>query len=164
MPRAHREIHTDTPPHRVHAYLADFTNATEWDHGTVSCELVEGAGSPGSVYRNVRAAPDAPPAWRDFTATHLHNPTAEWIGFQLYLRSPAAHLQVDVEPMSIRPIFTNLPLREDGGLTLRYHTGRILCFDGSAEGETLVIYGRPGEVGELELGLAAGSWAVDGEA
>ncbi|GAA1234193.1 hypothetical protein GCM10009633_04070 [Janibacter melonis] len=53
MPRAHREIHTDTPTHRVHAYLADFTNATEWDHGTVSCELVEGDGSPGSVYRNV---------------------------------------------------------------------------------------------------------------
>jgi hypothetical protein len=114
----------------------------------------------GSVYRSVRAAPDAPPAWQSFTATYLQNPTAEGISFQLFLKNPDAHLVVEVEPQSIRPIFTNLPLREDGSLVLRAHTGRILCFDAAPGGETLVIYGRPGEVGELELGLAAGDWSL----
>jgi hypothetical protein len=112
----------------------------------------------GAVYRSVRAAPDAPAPWRDFTAAYLHNPTAEGISFQVFHRDPAAHLTVEVEPQSIRPIFTNLPLAEDGRLTLRSHTGRILCFDARPDGDTLVIYGRPGEVGELELGLAAGDW------
>jgi hypothetical protein len=116
----------------------------------------------GSVYRNVRAAPDAPPAWRGFTATYLHNPTAEGIAFQVYLKHPAAHLVVEVEPQSVRPVFTNLPLDEARGLTLASHTGRILSFDQAEAGDTLVIYGRPGETGELQLELAAGAWAPAG--
>lgn len=53
MARIQRIVTTDADPRRVHEYLADFTNATEWDHGTVSCELVSGDGGPGSVYRNI---------------------------------------------------------------------------------------------------------------
>ena len=114
----------------------------------------------GAVYRSVRAAPDAPPAWRDFTATYLHNPTTEGISFQVFLRRPDRHLVVPVEATSIRPIFSNLPLSEDGRLTLRAHTGRILSFDSANTGDTLVLYGRAGELGELELGLADGAWEL----
>lgn len=53
MPTLHRTIETHTPTDRVFAYLADFSNATEWDSGTVSCERVSGDGGPGTVYRNV---------------------------------------------------------------------------------------------------------------
>jgi beta-galactosidase len=118
----------------------------------------------GAVYRAVRAAPDAPVPWRDFTATYLYNPTPEGIGFQVFVAFPAAHLAVEVEPMSIRPIFTNLPLTADGRLTLRYHTGRILSFDAAPGGDTLTIYGRPGEMGELELSLDGGAWSAEGDA
>ena len=53
MARIQRIVTTDADPRRVHEYLADFTNATEWDHGTVSCELVSGDGGPGTIYRNI---------------------------------------------------------------------------------------------------------------
>lgn len=53
MARQQRIVTTGADPRRVHEYLADFTNATEWDHGTVSCDLVSGDGGPGSVYRNI---------------------------------------------------------------------------------------------------------------
>ncbi len=53
MPTLTRTITTHTPTERVFAYLADFTTATEWDSGTVSCERVSGDGGPGTVYRNV---------------------------------------------------------------------------------------------------------------
>lgn len=51
--RAHRTLTTPTPPDRVFAFLADFRNATEWDPGTQTCELVSGDTGVGSVYRNV---------------------------------------------------------------------------------------------------------------
>ena len=44
---------TTAPPEKVFPYLADFRNATEWDSGTDSCELVSGDGGPGTVYKNV---------------------------------------------------------------------------------------------------------------
>lgn len=48
-----RTIATTTPPERVFPYLADFTNAVEWDSGTVSCTRLSGDGGPGTTYRNV---------------------------------------------------------------------------------------------------------------
>lgn len=53
MPTVHRTISSPAVPQTVHAYLADFENATEWDHGTVSCERTSGEGGPGTTYRNV---------------------------------------------------------------------------------------------------------------
>ena len=53
MPTLRRTISTTTPADRVFPYLADFTNATEWDSGTVACKRVSGDGGPGTVYRNV---------------------------------------------------------------------------------------------------------------
>src|SRR5512139_3870910 len=48
-----RTVATPAPPEKVFPYLLDFRNATEWDSGTESCELVSGDGGPGTVYRNV---------------------------------------------------------------------------------------------------------------
>ena len=48
-----RTVTTTAPPEKVFPYLLDFRNATEWDSGTESCELVSGDGGPGTVYRNV---------------------------------------------------------------------------------------------------------------
>ena len=48
-----RTVTTTTSPETVFAYLVDFRNAQHWDSGTTSCELVSGAGGPGTVYRNV---------------------------------------------------------------------------------------------------------------
>jgi hypothetical protein len=45
---------------------------------------------------------------------------------------------------------------------LRAHTGRILCFHPDETGDTLVLYGRDGEQGELLL-QAAGDWSLDAE-
>lgn len=53
MTTVERTITTTAPPERVLPYLVDFRNATEWDSGTVSCDLVSGDGGPGTVYRNV---------------------------------------------------------------------------------------------------------------
>ncbi len=53
MTTLRRTVRTTTAPDKVFPYLADFRNATEWDSGTVSCELVSGDGGPGTVYRNV---------------------------------------------------------------------------------------------------------------
>ncbi len=52
MPSITRTVTTTTSPETVFTYLADFENATEWDHGTVSCKRVSGEGEVGSVYRN----------------------------------------------------------------------------------------------------------------
>ena len=52
-PTVSRTFTTTAPPEAVHDYLADFTNAEEWDPGTVSCERVAGDGGVGTVYRNV---------------------------------------------------------------------------------------------------------------
>ena len=48
-----RTVTTTAPPETVFPYLVDFTNATQWDSGTKSCELVSGDGGPGTVYHNV---------------------------------------------------------------------------------------------------------------
>lgn len=48
-----RVIATRWDPASVHAYLLDFTHATEWDSGTVECERVSGDGGLGTRYRNV---------------------------------------------------------------------------------------------------------------
>ena len=52
-PTIERTVTTAAPPEKVFPYLVDFRNATEWDSGTESCELVSGDGGPGTVYRNV---------------------------------------------------------------------------------------------------------------
>lgn len=48
-----RTVTTATPAERVYAYLADFSNAAQWDSGTQSCERISGDGGVGTVYRNV---------------------------------------------------------------------------------------------------------------
>ena len=48
-----RTFTTTAPPEAVFDYLADFTNAEEWDPGTVSCVRVSGDGGVGTTYRNV---------------------------------------------------------------------------------------------------------------
>ena len=53
MTTLERTVTTAAPPEKVFPYLVDFRNATEWDSGTVSCDLVSGDGGPGTVYRNV---------------------------------------------------------------------------------------------------------------
>ncbi|HET7432216.1 MAG TPA: SRPBCC family protein [Nocardioides sp.] len=53
MLTAHRTFTTRTPPDVVHAFLADFENAEEWDPGTVECVRLDGDGGVGSRYRNV---------------------------------------------------------------------------------------------------------------
>ncbi|MGN6251912.1 MAG: SRPBCC family protein [Marmoricola sp.] len=47
-----RTFTTTASPESVFAYLADFTNATAWDPGTVACERVSGDGGVGTRYRN----------------------------------------------------------------------------------------------------------------
>lgn len=53
MTTIHRRVHTSSAPDAVFNYLADFTNAAEWDAGTVSCIRLSGDGGEGTVYRNV---------------------------------------------------------------------------------------------------------------
>ena len=53
MPTVQRTVTTTAPPARVLPYLLDFENAVEWDSGTVSCELLSGDGSPGTIWHNV---------------------------------------------------------------------------------------------------------------
>jgi uncharacterized protein YndB with AHSA1/START domain len=53
MTTLERTVTTPTPPEKVFPYLVDFSNAAQWDSGTVSCERVSGDGGPGTVYRNV---------------------------------------------------------------------------------------------------------------
>jgi len=48
-----RRVVVDTPIDRVFPYLADFSNAVDWDPGTVTCERVSGDGGVGTTYRNV---------------------------------------------------------------------------------------------------------------
>ncbi|NCD21258.1 MAG: polyketide cyclase, partial [Actinobacteria bacterium] len=48
-----RTVTTTAPPEKVFPYLVDFTNATEWDAGTVSCTRLSDDGGVGTRYRNV---------------------------------------------------------------------------------------------------------------
>lgn len=52
-PTVSRTFTTSSPPEAVFDYLADFTNAEEWDPGTVSCVRATGDGGIGTTYRNV---------------------------------------------------------------------------------------------------------------
>lgn len=48
-----RTLRVAPAPEEVFAYLADFTNSTEWDPGTIRTTLSSGDGGVGSSYRNV---------------------------------------------------------------------------------------------------------------
>ncbi len=48
-----RTVTTDRPLGQVYDYLSDFSNAEEWDAGTVRCERMSGDGGVGTSYRNV---------------------------------------------------------------------------------------------------------------
>ena len=50
--RLERTVRSDKPIDQVFAYLADFTNTTEWDPGTVETVRTSGDGGVGTVYRN----------------------------------------------------------------------------------------------------------------
>ena len=52
-PTVTRTFTTTATPEAVFDYLADFTNAEQWDPGTVSCVRVSGDGGVGTTYRNV---------------------------------------------------------------------------------------------------------------
>ncbi|MDQ6687594.1 MAG: SRPBCC family protein [Actinomycetota bacterium] len=52
-PSVRRTFTTTAAPQTAYAYLADFTNAEEWDPGTRSCTVIEGDGGVGTRYRNV---------------------------------------------------------------------------------------------------------------
>ncbi len=53
MASVRRTFTTISPPDVVHAYLADFAHAEEWDPGTVECARIQGDGGVGTRYRNV---------------------------------------------------------------------------------------------------------------
>ncbi len=53
MPSVSRTFTTTATPDAAYRYLADFTNAEEWDPGTQSCERTSGDGGVGTTYRNV---------------------------------------------------------------------------------------------------------------
>jgi hypothetical protein len=52
-PTVSRTFTTTAAPDAVFDYLADFTNAEEWDPGTKTCQRVSGDGGVGTTYRNV---------------------------------------------------------------------------------------------------------------
>ncbi|MCU0493511.1 MAG: beta-galactosidase [Chloroflexaceae bacterium] len=130
---------------------------------------VKGRSEGGSgPYRQVKAGPNAPVAWRDFTATFLQNPSFEGQVHQVFLKNPVRHLAVEVEAGSIKPIFTNMPLfqtgdgrRETGDVWLNYHSGRLLGFWQEDGRDTLVVYGFAGEQGELALSVPGGTWGTN---
>ncbi len=100
-----------------------------------------------------------------FSAAFLQNTGLERQTVQVFHADPRAHLAVEVEAGSIKPIFANLSLAAD--LTLGYHSCRILGFWGRDDGrgvredrDLLVCYGFRGEVGELML-RKAGGWRVE---
>ena len=146
----------------------------------VAPAAVAGRSEAGNApYRNVRAGSSAPAAWAGFTATFFQNHGLEGQSYQLYLRQPAAHLTVEVEAASIKPIFSNLPLGatkdeerktsdqvadfalRPSSLVLEYHTSRILGFWQADAGDTLVLYGAAGEVGQLQLATPGSAFGVE---
>ena len=79
MPTLQRTITTTTSAERVFAYLSDFSNATEWDSGTVECERVSGDGGPGTVYRNVSRFMGRE-VELEYTAEEVQAPTMVFVG------------------------------------------------------------------------------------
>jgi hypothetical protein len=121
----------------------------------IAPKAIPGRAAGGSdPWRNVRNG--------DFSATFLQNPTLERQTHQVFLpafdHAPAAHLMVDVEAGTLKPIFAGLPLH-GSDIVLRLHTSRLLGWWPSGAGDTLVLYGFEGEVGRLEL-LAPSPWMV----
>ncbi len=116
------------------------------------------AAGGGEPLRNVHAG--------DFGAVFLRNDTVERQTYQVFVQPFAGtppsrvHLAVEVEATSIKPLFTNLPLGDDS-LLLAYHSGRILGYWPATAGDTLVMYGFPGEMGQLMLRLAHASGTYD---
>ncbi|MEJ2863366.1 SRPBCC family protein [Actinomycetospora flava] len=54
MPTVTRTVHSPAPVGTVQAYLRDFTNAEEWDAGTISCTPVDDTPlGVGKQWRNV---------------------------------------------------------------------------------------------------------------
>lgn len=53
MPTIRRTVTAAAPVGVVYPYLADFSNAEEWDAGTVSCRRMSGDGGVGTRYENV---------------------------------------------------------------------------------------------------------------
>jgi uncharacterized protein YndB with AHSA1/START domain len=47
-----RAVIVRPPVERVYSYLSDFTNAVEWDAGTVACTMLQGDGGVGTTYAN----------------------------------------------------------------------------------------------------------------
>jgi hypothetical protein len=47
-----RAILASAPADRVYSYLVDFTNAVEWDAGTIECSMLSGDGGVGTTYAN----------------------------------------------------------------------------------------------------------------
>ncbi len=47
-----RTVNIDKPSAQVFDYLADFSNAIEWDSGTVACSRRSGDGGVGTTYEN----------------------------------------------------------------------------------------------------------------
>ncbi len=52
MPTITRTVRTHQSLGTVFAYLADFSNAEQWDPGTLTCRRTQGEGGVGSVYQN----------------------------------------------------------------------------------------------------------------
>jgi carbon monoxide dehydrogenase subunit G len=74
MLSAHRSFTTTSAPDVVYAYLSDFTNAVEWDPGTVECTRVSGDGGVGTRYRNVSSFLGRRTEL-EYVATELNAPT-----------------------------------------------------------------------------------------
>lgn len=53
MPTITRTVSAARPIETVFGYLVDFSNAEEWDAGTVSCRRLSGDGGVGTHYENV---------------------------------------------------------------------------------------------------------------
>ncbi len=91
MPSVSRTFTTTASPEVAFAYLADFTNAEEWDPGTWSCERISGDGGVGTTYRNISSflgreveltyttAELAPP-----TRVHLRGTNEQFEGHDLF--------------------------------------------------------------------------------
>lgn len=127
-------------------------NAVPGGLQVIAPAAVSGRSEGGAVpYRTVRAGPNTPAPWHQFQASFLFNPGLETQSYQVFLDEPARHLVVEVEPASIRPIFARLPLA--AGIELVCHSGRILGCWHHADHHLLIVYGPPGEQGELELAL-----------
>lgn len=91
MPSVTRTFTTTATPDAAYRYLADFTNAEEWDPGTQTCERTSGDGGLGTTYRNVSkflgrevevtytAAELAPP-----TRVHLRGTNEQFEGHDIF--------------------------------------------------------------------------------